>query len=262
MSNGGMMVETRVPEGERTELLHGSAEMVALATELEVVDANSLELAGHYRRHAKDRLQRIEDKVGMRVKAVYDAWRSLKDMQGELERPWKAILSICGQLIGNYELKQRQERLRLEQEAASARQRAEADVARRHREQLEKAKAQAEIDRMEASAALFEAGDFDGAQEALDQPLRPETVLIPVPTILPPTETEPPQRASGTSVAVVYKARLLDLDQLIEAAAADKSLRCLLQFNQTAGNGMAKAMGERMKVPGVEVFAAPSVRQR
>lgn len=261
MTNGAM-VEATVPDSDRAELLHGSAEMVALATELKVVDANTLELAGNYRRHAKERVERIETKVGGRVAAVYNAWRGLKDMQNELERPWKAIVSICGQYIGNYELRQRQERLRLEQEAATARHRAEEEAARRHREALDEAKRQAEMDRMEEASALFEAGDFDGAQEALDLPLRPASVLMAVPTIQPPTDSAPPVRATGTSVAVTHKARLLDLDQLIEAAAADKTLRCLLQFNERSANGMAKAMGERMRVPGVEVFVAPSVRQR
>jgi hypothetical protein len=256
-------VETSVPEGDRKELLHGSAEMVALSGSLEVTDATSLELAGNYRRHAKERLARIEDKVGVRVAAVYAAWRGLRDMQNELERPWKAVVTLCGHLIGNYELAQRRAKAAAEAAVREARQTAELAAARRHAEQLQAARADAERQRLEDAAALFEAGDIDGADLALQRPPRPVAVPPPVqPAIQPPSDSAPIQRAAGTSVAVVYKARLLNLDQLIEAAAADKTLRCLLQFEPVAANSMAKAMGARMQVPGVEVFQAPAVRQR
>jgi hypothetical protein len=258
----GEMVEASVSEGDRVELSHGSAEMVSLAAQLTVVDSTSLELAGSYRRHAKQRLELIEERVGKRVAAVHAAWRGLRDMQNELERPWKAIVAVCSNLIGNFELAQRRAKAAAEQEARDARQRLAVETARRHAEQLQAARADAERDRLDEAAALFEAGDIDGAELALAQPIRPATVPVPLPAIQPPTDDAALARAAGTTVAVAHKARLLNLDQLIEAAAADPLLRCLLQFNEKAANGMAKAMGDRMHVPGVEVFLAPAVRQR
>ena len=257
-------VQTSVPEGDRAELSRGSAELVEMVQRLEVRDQTSLEIAAQYRRDAKARLALIEERVGKRVSAVWAAWKGLRDLQNDLERPWKTVVAVCGAAIGGFELAQRKARAEAEAKARELRHAAEREAERLQREREAEAREAAERRRAERAAELLEVGDNEGAAREMTQPLRPFHVIQPIlPRMTPPAAgmTDPP-KVAGTSVVISYRTRMADLDALVVAAAADPTLRCLLQFNQRAADGMAEAMGERMKVPGVEVYEVSAVRQR
>lgn len=199
------------------------------------------------------------------------AYRRRKQEEAEAERRRQEELA-------------RQERERLEREAAearrkaaeeaeAARQRAEAEAAEARRKADEEAKQlaaegrarDAELARQRAERetreaqerAEREAAETLAAAEAQASELEQTAAIV----VAAPSSVAPP-KATGTSVAGTYKARVTDKVALIRFVAANPMFADLLDVNQSGLNAQARSLKKNLRLDGVEVYLDESVRSR
>jgi DNA repair exonuclease SbcCD ATPase subunit len=182
------------------------------------------------------------------------------------------------------------ERQRREAEAEANRKRreAEAEVERQRREAEQEAQAKIEAARQEAEA-LIESGNVAAAEQVLERAegnaaaIQAQAAVQAAETLdraeedaaalqsLAATAPAPiariavpaPAKAQGMSVRENWKAEVLDLDAVVNAAAAgDANARGILQVNQTALNGLARSLKAQLRIPGVRAYDEPVVAAR
>lgn len=110
---------------------------------------------------------------------------------------------------------------------------------------------QEETRRLDEAAALereaHETGDA-GMREQAQQLIEAPIPLMPV-----VVDTPAAPKVSGLSFREVYKAEVSDLLTLVKAVAAGQQPITLLQANQTALDGMARALKDALAIPGVRL---------
>ena len=108
----------------------------------------------------------------------------------------------------------------------------------------------------EEEAALAEAAELEalGLDEEAASVLAEaaEVKPAPAPVISLPSTTP---KVSGISFRENWRAEVVSLRSLVQAAALDERYLGLLQVNQVALNGMVRALKGNMQVPGVRVWA-------
>lgn len=144
----------------------------------------------------------------------------------------------------------RAERERIEREEREARARAE--EARRAAEQAATAEEEDRARELEAEAAA----QAQAAAEA-----------VALAEVAPPVVFEAAPKAEGVATRKVWKAEVVDFAALVKAAAAalergDATLLAYLEANTTALNGVAKAMKDAARIPGVRVYADETLAVR
>jgi hypothetical protein len=106
-------------------------------------------------------------------------------------------------------------------------------------------KATLEEDRIFIAHELEKSGRGQEAEAVLSQP-----IVAP-----PPTASWSPVPASrGTSFKESWKMRVVNLPALVKAVAEGKAPENLILANETALNGLAKALKASAQVPGVEFY--------
>lgn len=70
-----------------------------------------------------------------------------------------------------------------------------------------------------------------------------------------------PERITGISFTKVWKAEVVDLAELVKAAAQHPHLLPLLTVDQKKLNEVVKALGSALNIPGVKVWEESSVRR-
>lgn len=151
-------------------------------------------------------------------KAAMDMFRPAVDAIAEFEK------SVKARMAG---FVREQDRIRREEEAKAT------EAARKEQEKL--------LSQANKAAA---AGKLEKA-EALE--LQAASTVAVTPAIEIPI-------ASGAHTRRVWKARLTSKMDLINAVAEGKASPELLDYNESVGNGLAKALKSGMNVPGVEAY--------
>lgn len=138
----------------------------------------------------------------------------------------------------------------------------EAEERRRQDEQrrLEReARDRAEAEAVNRAAALEVEGKLwgdGGLLHEADQVLE-EAIQAPPPAIAPIQRTVP--KVAGITHRVEWKCQLVSLTDLIAYVAAHPQHANLLAFNQTAGNGLARALQGGLKIPGLRAYGAQNI---
>ena len=162
-------------------------------------------------------------------KAIVSREKEITDVADEAER-----------VVKDKVLAWQQEQQRLAA-AEQARLQAEADEkARRERERLEK------------EAAKLKTPEL--RQERLEQAA---SIVAPVVTIAAPVAT-----AAGTSTRKTWRAELVDIGKLIEAAPGNATAASLLVFNEQAANAFARATKGNVAIPGVKFVEVENLSVR
>lgn len=151
-------------------------------------------------------------------KAAMDMFRPAVDAIAEFEK------AVKGKMAG---FVREQDRLRREEEARAA------EAARKQQEKL-----MAQADKAAAAGKLEKA-------EALE--MQAASTVAVTPAVETPV-------ASGAHARRVWKARLTNKMELIKAVAEGNASPELLDYNESVGNGLAKALKSGMNVPGVEAY--------
>lgn len=204
------------------------AAVVAEARALVVADQASLDAAGAFLRRVASAKKAVEAKLKPAVDAAHAAHKSLTALRSELTAPLDAARAAVEPKVIAY---QDAERRRLAEEAA-------AEAARR------RAAAEAEI-----MAAAMQA-EAEGQPEAAAAILDETPIVIAAPAVVAP-------RTEGVSVRETWKAEVFDFAALV--ANGDPAY---LLPNQSALDGIARALKGAARVPGVRFVAVRSTSVR
>jgi len=154
------------------------------------------------------------------------ALKATRDQEKKFLEPIEAVELAARHEMAGWD---QRERKRLEDE-------------RRERDRI--ATEEAEARRLQLAADLDAFGETEAAINVLDQPASAFVEAV--------TFDEPePVKVEGISYRSLWSARVVDFATLVRAVADGKAPLELLQANETALNGVARALKQSMSIPGV-----------
>jgi hypothetical protein len=210
------------------------------ARALVVTDAGSYVAAGQLLLGIKALSQKADATFDPNIKLWNDGHKAALSMKAEIKAPLIEAEKIIKAGLVSYDQEQ-QRKQREAQRLADEQARAE-----RERAALEHAAA------LELEGALY--GDTGMLAEATQ--IIEETIQAPAPPVaLVPKETP---KVAGIAMRTDWTAVCDDLAALVKFIAIHPEHANLVQFNQTAGNQLARSQRERMKIPGLR--AVPTQR--
>ena len=198
------------------------------ARSLLVIDEASYRHAAEFVKGIKGLRQKISNTFGPIVAKAHAAHKEAVGQRKRAEAPLQDAEQIIKASMGAWSREQQ----RVAQEAARQR---EEELRRREEEE-----------RLAEAVALEADGEPEQAAALIEAPV----VVAPV----VPQSAAP--KVAGISQREVWKATVVDLPALVQAAAADSTgvAAGLLQVNQTALNGLARSLKGALTVPGVKVY--------
>ena len=211
------------------------------ATHIQIMDAETFKEAAEFTLTLRAVKKEIDNTFDPIVKKAHEAHKEAVAQKKKVMEPVEQAQKIIDRKIGDFHAEQ--ERIR----------KAEEDRLRKEAE--EQARKEEEERRIEEAARLEQEGDSEMAEMILESPIAPPVVVIPT------VQTQAP-KVEGLSVTKLYKAEVFSLPQLVQAVAQGRAPIGLLEVNQTALNGMARALKEAFSVPGCRVVVESSVRGR
>lgn len=211
------------------------------AAHIQIMDVDTFKEAAEFTLTLRAVKKEIDNTFDPIVKKAHEAHKEAVAQKKKVLEPVEQAQKIIDGKIGEFHAAQ--ERLR----------RAEEDRLRKEAE--EQARKEEEERRLEEAARLEQEGDSAMADAILEAP------ILPQPVIVPKVATQAP-KVEGLSVSKIYKGEVVNLAQLIQAVAQGRAPIGLLEVNQTALNGMARALKEAFSVPGCRVVVESSVRGR
>jgi len=214
----------------------------AKARTASVTDGPSYEAAAELLKAIKALRAEVDQTFDRHIKNAHAAWKDLLAEKARHEQPLTDAETIIKRALVAYD--QAQERQRRDEQ----------------RRLDELAKQQAQDDALARAAAMEAEGrDYGDAslvreaemvvQEAIDMPPPPMAPIAP--------RTTP--KVAGISMVTTWSCACTDLKALIAFVAAHPEHVNLLQFNQTAGNALARAQRENLRVPGLRAVATQGV---
>lgn len=205
-----------------------------------VTDPSSYQSAGELLLGIKALRKQIDATFDPIIADAHKAHKTAVDQKRQVEAPLTEAETILKRALVAYD--QEQERLRREEQRRleeAARQRAEAEA-------LERAAA------LEREGREF--GDASCLEEA--EAIVEQALTAPPPPIAPVEKATP--KVAGIAMRTDWSCQCVSLIELVKFVATHPQHVNLLQFNQTAGNQLARAMREQLRIPGVR--AVPTQR--
>jgi len=219
------------------------------ATELEVIDQGSLELAAAMRAEIKGWLEAIEADCGPTVRRAHELHKDLVGRRKRLEQPFLEVEA---------ELKAKCDRYVAEQRRIAAQRAAEEEVKARAAHAAAEAAARAARAEAEAEAtALAAAGEAELADVVQEQ--AQQIVPPPPPSPAPPP---PPPRAAGLAVREVWRAEVEDLQAFLVGVIEGTIPREAIAVNTTWLREQATRHKAELRLPGVRVWSETSTGRR
>jgi hypothetical protein len=222
------MTTLTIPTPDVSEDRASASAIVAEARAIAVTDQSSFDAAGAFLRRVVATKKALEAKLKPAVDAAHAAHKSLTALRAELVAPFDAARAAVEPKVVAW---QDAERRRLAEQAAAA-----ARAAR--------AAAEAEI------IAAAEKAEAEGQTEAAAAILEETPLVIAAPAPVAP-------KTEGVSFRETWKAEVYDFAALV--AAGDPAY---LLPNQSALDGIARALKGAAKIPGVRFVAVRSTSIR
>lgn len=241
------------------------AELLMASLVEEVVDApgmeQALEVVAALKAYTKDTGEIVEH-----FKPFNNAANDLRNKMaqlrdGYLEAPIEHIKRLEGLVLAYRQMEAEKERARLAEQERVAKVEAERVAEEKRQEIADQAAAQLALARTpEDAAAIMEQADMDAAD------VRPVEILPPPPLFTTAQVTSATAKAAGSSFTTRYKAKLVDLRQLIAAAATNPEAYInYLCFNQEFADKIATMQKEafaKSSPPGVELETSEGITTR
>lgn len=213
------------PEHEVARIEHLTDPLVVRAGAISIDSDTVYEQAAAFLRDCKAMQKDIKDTLEPAIHAAHVAHKEMTSVRARLLEPVvsaeKVVKGKMARFVEIQERAAREEQRRAEQAARAA------EEERRLRE----------AEHLEA------AGEAEAAEAVLDAP-------IVTPSVRP--QAAPP-KAAGVSTRKKYRAKVVDLEALIRAAAEQPALRAYLVPNQQTLDAVASSLKEGFSVPGVEL---------
>jgi hypothetical protein len=115
----------------------------------------------------------------------------------------------------------------------------------------------ADAQRREADA-LARAGNVEAAAAAMDAATSTEMAVAMSAPMVPVA----PKVTGISKPRVTYKARVSDMRAFVQHALTDENAMAMLGVSEQALNGLARALGHGLKMPGVEVYEERTIAAR
>jgi hypothetical protein len=205
--------------------------IVQEATALVVQDQEESTHAQGILQEIKRRAKVIAERMERPVRAAYEAWKAVKELENGLLKPLAEAESIIKRKVIAFENVQS---IKREEEQRRAQAKAD-EEARKEREKLEAQAKKAE-----------EKGKSEKAEALRAQ----AEVVHAAPVFTPPA----PAKVQGTAFKKVWRAEVTDLKALCGAVADGKAPLNLVSINPSAMNALARGVKNTMPVAGLRFF--------
>lgn len=207
-------------------------DLLVAANSITIATPQDYEAANDELKRIKTKAKELEDKRKSLTRPLDESKKRIL----ELFRPALTFLADAEKHIKRQmiDFTNDQERLRRAEEAR---------IREQQRKEQEKLRKQAE-----KAAAAGKAEKAEALQEQAES--------------MPPAFVPPATPKTSSSIRKVWKARVKDKDALIKAAAKRSDLQALLDVNETALGGMARALKSNLAIPGVEAYEEQIVSTR
>lgn len=226
------MVIPQEPAAVTDVVLNAAVTWPDRARSMKIEDAESYELACGELLAVAALRKEAETVFGPIVKAANEAHRVALAQKAKVDGPLNEAEQILKSVIGGWQREQR---------------RIADEEARRLREEAERAALEAR----EAEIMQAEAEDATPAEIAA---LTLMPVVVPHVTVRPSTP-----KVVGVSMRETWSAEVTDLAALVRFIAANPNHVGLLSPNMTAINQMARAMKDKLNIPGVKAYSSTGV---
>lgn len=259
--------------------LSGIAVALAMAEAHDVVDAESLDLAGQTLREAVTRKKRLHD-LRMELTRPIDASKQvIMDKFRPAIDGYEKIEGIYKRKIGAYDEQQRKLREDAERKARDEQQRLQREAEARAREQQRladeeaariQAEADAEAERLRSQGRSEEAAQVESQGQAEAQSVTQAAAQdVATAPIAPPVAVAAPEvaKTAGVGTSIVWRAHVNDLSKLVLAVAADlvkgdRSRLPLLMANEKVINTQARMLKADFRVDGIHTYSEVQVSAR
>lgn len=211
------------------------------AQSIQITDDEAYRKAGELTLTLRSIKKEIDETFDPIVKKAHEAHEEAVSQKKKIMEPVERAMRILDGKISLYH-EERQRQKREEEE-------------RLRKEAEEKARIEEEERRLSEAVQLEKEGHTELADAILEAPIVPQPVFVPKAEIQTP-------KVDGISVAKIYKAEVTSLPQLLQAISQGKAPITLVEVNQSALNGMARALREGFVIPGCKLVIESSVRGR
>jgi hypothetical protein len=230
---------TLAPEAvEEQPMLEVEQQALALPDEARKLRITSADEAQEVGRFVRERCRAVLKEINSFCDPIIAVAReTVKTAMAQKERvaaPVREAQGIGDRLLIGWQ--EEQERLQAE--------------AQRERDRVARELAEAEA--LNHAQRLQDAGQVAAAEAVISAPIRPVPVVA----------AAPPPKVKGIAVPKYYSAEVVDLGELVRAAAADERWLNLVAPNQAAINDLARGFKERFQVPGCRLMIRRGVSGR
>ena len=223
MSETSITITTPIPEGPEVEL----SPVARSVSALQVIDEDSHRAGLEMGKRLKRMKAFIVDLYADPKKKAHETHKAITTKERQYLEPIEKTVSL---LNGKLDIYEKREKARAEEEARE-RQR-EANRIEQERQALE-------------AVAAEEAGDHELAETIIQAPVE-RAVVLPEPKVA---------EVAGASSRAAWKHEVQSLEMLVAYVSAHPEHLGLLLPNDVALGGMARALKENMRIPGVRAYA-------
>ena len=213
--------------------------IVAEANALVVQEQSESTHAQGILQEIKRRAKIIAERMERPVRAAYEAWKAVKELENGLLKPLAEAESIIKRKVIAFENVQA---IKREEEQRRAQAKADED-ARKDRERL---------------LAQAQKAEEKGKTEKAEALRQQSEIVHAVPVFTPPA----PEKVQGTAFKKVWKGEVTDIKALCLSIAGGTAPLNLLTVNQSAINAFAKGVKNTMPVAGIRFFEETEIAVR
>ena len=211
------------------------------ADRIMIMNADTFKDAAEFTLTLRTIKKEIDNTFDPIVKKAHEAHKEAVSQKKKVMEPVEQAQKIIDRKIGDFHTEQERQR-KIEED-------------RLRKEAEERARNEEEDRRLSEAVRMEAEGQTEMAQAILEAPIAPPVVVVPK------VETQAP-KVEGLSVTKTYRAQVTNFHALVQAVVQGRAPIGLLEVNQTALNGMARALKEAFSVPGCVVEVDTSVRGR
>jgi hypothetical protein len=240
---------------ETQEIARETGALVEQAQAVTVKTAAEFETAGKIVIAIRRVRKTITDTFEPIQKKAHAAWQEVIAQRKKHDEPLEAAEKNLTRIMGTYQAEveaerqrlAREEQKRLDEEKRIAQKKAD-------EERLEQLRIDNEA-RLAHAIALEAEGKAAEANRVLNAPPPPPPPPIQTPAPAPRMTMPEAPKAAGVSFRENWKARVVDFQLLLEAVAAGRQPLTMVEANQKALDGIAKALKGEARIPGVEFYS-------
>lgn len=248
------MAPTEIAEVKTQEIEQRTSATVEKAAAIIITDQEDLDAATAFLREVKRVRDEIAETFDPIVSAAHEAHKLALEKKKKYDEPMAQAEKVVKAKMGEYVADQKRIADELQRKQEEDRRKAEAEATRKQAEEAEAQRKRDEEARLAQAAEATARGDTKRAEAILNEPPPPPPPLQPV-AVPPPVAIAIP-KVAGVSFAPAWKARVVDKQALIRAAAnSPEQYAAYLLVDEKAAGALARSLKGEARLPGVEFYS-------